>query len=141
MSEPPGRGGWPGRLAGAAGLTVSGVSGRCDGVARSYPLISEGIQMTTTGYRSVPELADGDAVAWLRSPAGTEASRPLRLLRAAEVVAALPWRRVRSARGQAHYPGWYWSATTGGHVVYESRLELARLLLADFDSDVVAIAA
>ena len=30
----------------------------------------------------------------------------------------------------------YWCATTGGHVVYESRLELARLLLADFDPDV-----
>lgn len=33
------------------------------------------------------------------------------------------------------------SATTYGHVVYESRLELARILLADRDSDVVAIAA
>ena len=29
----------------------------------------------------------------------------------------------------------------GGHVIYESRLELARLLLADFDRDVTAIAA
>lgn len=47
----------------------------------------------------------------------------------------------RWRQGQAHYSGWYWCATTGGHVVYESRLELARLLLADFDSDVVAIAA
>ena len=28
-----------------------------------------------------------------------------------------------------------------GHVIYESRLELARLLLADYDRDVVAIAA
>jgi hypothetical protein len=35
--------------------------------------------------------------------------------------------------------GVYWSATTGGHVIYESRLELARLLLADFDSVVTAI--
>ena len=48
---------------------------------------------------------------------------------------------TRSARGQAHYPGFYWSATSGGHVIYESRLELARLLLADFDCDVAAIAA
>ena len=48
---------------------------------------------------------------------------------------------TRSARGQAHYPGYYWSATAGGHVIYESRLELARLLLADFDPDVTAIAA
>ncbi|HET9966639.1 MAG TPA: hypothetical protein VFQ68_00300, partial [Streptosporangiaceae bacterium] len=41
-------------------------------------------------------------------------------------------------QGQAHYSGWYWSATTGGHVVYESRLELARLLMADFDPQVTA---
>ena len=27
-------------------------------------------------------------------------------------------------RGQARYPGYFWSATTGGHVIYESRLEL-----------------
>jgi hypothetical protein len=43
--------------------------------------------------------------------------------------------------GPAHYPGYYWSATTSGHVIYESRLELARLLLADFDPGVKAIAA
>ena len=28
--------------------------------------------------------------------------------------------------------GSYWSATEGRHVIYESRLELARLLFADF---------
>ena len=44
-------------------------------------------------------------------------------------------------RGQLHYPGYFWSATMSAHVVYESRLELARLLLADFDRDVAAIAA
>ena len=33
----------------------------------------------------------------------------------------------------------YWSATTAGHVIYESRLELARLLLADFDPVATAI--
>lgn len=43
--------------------------------------------------------------------------------------------------GQTHYPGYYWSVTAGAHVLYESRLELARLLLADFDPQVVAIAA
>jgi len=60
---------------------------------------------------------------------------------AATVLSAVPWRSVRSPRGQRHLPVWYWSATTGGHVVYESRPELARLLLADFDPDVVGIAA
>ena len=53
----------------------------------------------------------------------------------------LPWRVFRSRHGQAHYSGWYWSTTTGGHVVYESRLELARLLLADLEPRVTAIAA
>ncbi|MEU5853573.1 hypothetical protein [Saccharopolyspora shandongensis] len=58
-----------------------------------------------------------------------------------EVLAGLPVREFRAYRGRRHYSGWYWSATTGGHVVYESRLELARILLADKDSSVVAIAA
>ena len=71
----------------------------------------------------------------------TVPDRPLRQVTAAQVISAAPWRMTRSARGHAHYPGWYWSATAGGHVIYESRLELARLLLADFDPGVTAIAA
>jgi hypothetical protein len=65
--------------------------------------------------------------------------RPLRQVTAGEIVAAAPWRTARSARGQAHYPGFYWSATAGCHVIYESRLELACLLPADFDPDVAAV--
>lgn len=57
------------------------------------------------------------------------------------VLSGVPWRAIRSHRGQRHFPGLYWSSTTGGHVVYESRLELARLLLADADGDIVGIAA
>jgi len=56
---------------------------------------------------------------------GTVPQRPLRQVMASQVVRASPWRMTRSARGQAHYPGYYWSATMGGFVVYESRLELA----------------
>lgn len=37
--------------------------------------------------------------------------------------------------------GSYWSATQGRHVIYESRLELARLLFADFDRSVHRICA
>lgn len=37
------------------------------------------------------------------------------------------------------FPGWYWSATTGRHVGFESWLERDRLLLMDFDRDVVGI--
>jgi len=51
---------------------------------------------------------------------GGEASLPLPPLKARQVVAAVPWRKTRSARGQVHYPGYFWSATVGGHVVYES---------------------
>ncbi len=52
---------------------------------------------------------------------------------------AQPLRSFRSRRGQPHYSGIYWCATTKSHVPYESRLELARLLLADFDPKTDAI--
>lgn len=35
--------------------------------------------------------------------------------------------------------GTYWSSTMRDHVVYESRLELTRLLFADFDLDMTAV--
>ncbi|MFH8533224.1 TnsA-like heteromeric transposase endonuclease subunit [Streptomyces tendae] len=54
---------------------------------------------------------------------------------------AAPWRTFRWHRGQRHHSGTYWSATTQSHVLYESRLELARLLFADFDSSVHDITA
>lgn len=53
--------------------------------------------------------------------------------------AAAPWRTFRWYRGQKHYSGSYWSATECAHVIYESRLELARLLYADFDFAVCRI--
>ena len=59
-----------------------------------------------------------------------------------EVLAtAMPWRTFRWHKGQRHYSGTYWSATERGHVIYESRLELARLLFADFDTSVKRIIA
>ncbi|MGX9918806.1 TnsA-like heteromeric transposase endonuclease subunit [Streptomyces sp. NPDC002248] len=64
---------------------------------------------------------------------------PVQHLRLADFAESRPWRDVRSVHGMAHYSGKYASATTGGHVVYESRLELARLLLADFDPAVQGI--
>ena len=49
---------------------------------------------------------------------------------------AAPWRTFRWYEGQRHYSGTYWSATNRDHVIYESRLELARLLFADYDTTV-----
>lgn len=54
---------------------------------------------------------------------------------------AHPWREFRWRAGQKHYSGTYWSATESRHIVYESRLELARLLFADFDRAVHRICA
>ena len=54
---------------------------------------------------------------------------------------AAPWRTFRWRHGQKHYSGTYWSATERAHVIYESRLELARLLFADFDPAVTRIIA
>jgi len=76
-----------------------------------------------------------------RTADGDECIVPLDRVRTRDLATAAPWRILRSYRGQPHYSGMYWSATTGTHVVYESRLELARLLLADFDPAVVNILA
>jgi hypothetical protein len=82
-----------------------------------------------------------DAMVSLRMADGTPSSRSLWQVKAPQVIEGVPWRATRSVRGQAHFPGFFWSATMSGHVIYESRLELARLLLADFDRGVAAIAA
>lgn len=57
------------------------------------------------------------------------------------LFAARPWRTFRWYHGQRHYSGFYWASTEQDLVIYESRLELARLLLADFDRSVCRIVA
>ena len=54
---------------------------------------------------------------------------------------SMPWRTFRWYFGQRHYSGSYWSSTEAAHVIYESRLELSRLLMADFDPAVLQIKA
>jgi hypothetical protein len=60
---------------------------------------------------------------------------------AERLESASPWRTFRWYKGQRHFSGSYWSATMSDHVIYESRLELARLLYADFDRAVQSISA
>jgi hypothetical protein len=50
-----------------------------------------------------------------------------------------PYRKVRWYKNQTHYSGSYWSSTESAHVIYESRLELSHLILADFDPNVTRI--
>lgn len=57
------------------------------------------------------------------------------------LLTAGPWRTFRWYFGQRHYSGSYWSATEQNLVIFESRLELAGLLRADFDPSVSRIIA
>jgi hypothetical protein len=81
----------------------------------------------------------GEASVWIRYDTDVIGSVGLDQVRLRDFAGSVPWRRWRSRRGQAHLSGSYWSATTGGHAVYESRLELSRLLLADFDPSVAGV--
>ncbi|KGM02819.1 TnsA-like heteromeric transposase endonuclease subunit [Cellulomonas cellasea] len=73
--------------------------------------------------------------------AGDPVVTSLRLLDGDRALHGLPVRKIWSHKGQTHYPGFFWSDTTGRHVEYESRMELDRMWLADFDRDVHWIAA
>ncbi|CAO5184645.1 transposase [Frankia sp. AiPs1] len=52
-----------------------------------------------------------------------------------------PVRSFGWPRGARSFPGWWWSATLGDHVGFESWLERDHLMLLDFDPDVVGLAA
>src|SRR5580698_7072661 len=53
---------------------------------------------------------------------------------------AKAFRKPPAYRGQRNFPGWWWSATTRSHVLYESWLERHHVIEADRDARVVAIA-
>ena len=67
---------------------------------------------------------------------GSKVSLPWERATTEALSSAGPWRTFRWHDGQRHYSGTYWSATERGHVIYESRPELARLLFANFDASV-----
>jgi hypothetical protein len=76
-----------------------------------------------------------------RTESGVTEDEPWTAVGSAVLSNTVPWRTFRWYKGQRHYSGTYWSATMRDHVVYESRLELARLMLADFDRSVRRILA
>jgi len=73
-------------------------------------------------------------------PGGRRVS--VRLAEAGDVAFELsgPARRIPGYRGQRNMPGWWWSATTRGHVVYESWLERHHLMAFDRSPRVTGIA-
>ncbi|RFZ31626.1 hypothetical protein DAVIS_05588 [Mycobacterium marinum] len=90
---------------------------------------------------AIPDLVPQTVVSYRRESDGHENSLKLGDVTSAALAGAAPWRTFRWVKGQKHYSGTYWSATEAGHVIYESRLELARLLYADFDPGVNRIVA
>lgn len=70
---------------------------------------------------------------------GAEHRVPLAEAVAVPFERVLPVRRFRSRQGQRHLSGLWWSATTGGHVGFESWLERDHLLALDFDPAVAGI--
>jgi hypothetical protein len=53
---------------------------------------------------------------------------------------AAAFRGFRFAKGQRSFAGWWWLATTGRHVGYESFTERDHVMLLDFDPDVAGVA-
>jgi hypothetical protein len=66
---------------------------------------------------------------------------PLRNLTGEHLRTCDPFRKFPWHVGQQHFPGWYWFATTGRLVPYESRLELSWLRIADMDPSVAEVKA
>jgi hypothetical protein len=59
---------------------------------------------------------------------------------ASAIVDGMPWRKFPWYLGRRSKAGIYWCATERCHVTYESRLELSRLVMKDFDPHVLRIA-
>lgn len=97
--------------------------------------------MTTMTRTRLAADDPGEAMLSLRTDVGDIVRTPLSKAEAAMLDDVAPWRTFRMYYGQPHYSGTYWSATEHAHVIYESRLELCRLLLADFAPDVKRIVA
>jgi hypothetical protein len=65
----------------------------------------------------------------LRREDGSEIEAPIADVGSDLVLSSVPWRTFRSYHRQQHLSGYYWSSTTGGHVIYESRLEFGPLVV------------
>jgi hypothetical protein len=100
----------------------------------------------TASLRLVAPPADTDAsngsgfeIGYLTEDAA-ECRVPLDEAFAVPLECGLPVHRFTTRKGQRHLSGLWWSATTGGHVGFESWLERDQLMLLDFDTSVVGVA-
>ena len=72
-------------------------------------------------------------------PGEREVRAGLDRLRRVDLGSCLPVRSFPSYKGQQNYPGWYWSATMGRLVGFESWVERGHLVALDFAPEVTAI--
>src|SRR6267142_6607645 len=86
-----------------------------------------------------PPADDGFEVSYVPDD-GAERRVPLAQAWAVPLEQGSPVRRLESRKGQRHLSGLWWSATTGGHVGFESWLERDHVMALDFDPTVVGIA-
>jgi hypothetical protein len=87
----------------------------------------------------VAAAADSGFEAMYVAADGTERRVSLAALAAARLEGGRPVRSFPSYRGQRNYPGWYWSATMGRRVGFESWVERDHLVALDFDLAVTAV--
>ena len=71
---------------------------------------------------------------------GTRRLEPLMACVTERLEDALPVRTFQWAKGTSHFPGSWWSSTTGDHVGFESWLERDHVMAMDFDPDITGIA-
>ena len=97
--------------------------------------------MTTKLRTTLSSSEPDDMTLDIRLESGDVARVGMSSAKPAMLDEAVPWRTFRMYYGQPHYSGTYWCATVNSSVIYESRLELSRLILADFDMKVSHIVA
>jgi hypothetical protein len=85
-------------------------------------------------------VAYGDFEAVYVTADGIECRADLTALGGLRLEDGRPVRSFPSYRGQRNYPGWYWSATMGRRVGFESWVERDHLVALDFDPAVTAVA-
>lgn len=85
----------------------------------------------------VADVSAGRASLVFAGPGGLRHREPLERCWDVRFERVPPVRSFPSRRGQRHFPGLWWAATTGDHVGYESWLERDHVMMLDFDPAVV----
>ena len=93
----------------------------------------------TLGDAGGDEAAAGDVEVSWADQAGQRRSARLGSVAGIAFEDATPVREFFFYRGQRHFPGLWWLATTGRHVGYESWLERDHVMALDFDRAVTGV--